>query len=398
MALQSINDIGPGKTLAPNSETARLQTINANRRLYNRDFAALRVPNIDDGIPGLKVNWFRRIARFYPEFVFGETPVVTVAGNERLTALLADMGKRLWSAISRANRDRIRFGYGVVASHPTDPSLIWDVDPASHYEVVDTLGDVEADLILRERPNSDGQNGHLDIYVYPVDDGPAERRVHRFASGIVGERVATIPLPPRAGRQVAILPEAGERLSVYDDIAESVGEISRTMTSLATTIRRNLRPHLYGPEGILSVDDNGDFVVDPDGMFLPLPDGESRPPGYLQWDAKLDAVQYDVKQHTDIILAMTGLSRVLFEPESKTGVTSGVALRRLLLPFVARLNTMRVENDCFLESVLAIIVRNIAANGGEIYTYEPRDIAIRYGYESIFTDDAGNPNNGGENE
>lgn len=398
MALQSISDIGPGKTLSPNSELARINAIHANRRLYNGDFSALKVPNIDTDaeIPGLRLNWFRRIARFYPEFVLGETPVVTVADNARLTQLLADRGKRLWSAISAAIRDRIRFGYGIVASHPEDATALWCVDPESHYEVVDDLGTVTADLILRERPTSDGQNGYLDIYVYPVN-APAERRVHRFSAGIVGERIATIPLPPRAGRQVAYLPEVGERLSMYEDIAGSIGELSRSMTSLARTIRRNARPHLYGPEGMLTVDEDGRAVIDPDGMYLPIPPGDdSIAPGYLTWDAKLDAIQFDVKQHTDIVLAMTGLSRVLFEPESKTGVTSGVALRRLLLPFVAKLATMKTENDCLFENVLAMITRNIVANRGEAYQYATRDISISYSFEKLFTDDADNPNRGNE--
>ena len=251
MALQSINDIGQGKTLSPNSEAARLNSIAANRRLYNGDFAALKVPNIDEGIPGIKVNWFRRIARFYPQFIFAPAPVVTIAGNTRLTQLLADRNKRLWSAISAANRDRIRFGYGLVASHPEDPTALWCVDPSSHYEVVDQLGNITADLILRERHIADGQNGFLDVYVYEVA-GPAERRVHRFTAGIVGDRITTIPLPPRSGRQVAILPEVGERLSMYDDLLGSVGEISRSLTSLATSVRRNSEaPSLFGPEGML---------------------------------------------------------------------------------------------------------------------------------------------------
>ena len=352
------------------------------------------MPDIDAGVPGLKINWFRRIARFFPEFVFGETPVATVAGNARLTLLLADMGKRLWAAISAANVDRLRFGYGIVASHPADATALWCVDPESHYEVVDELGDVTADLILRERPNSDGLNGYIDIYVYPVA-GPSERRVYRFASGIVGERTATIPLPPRAGRQVALLPDTGERLSVYGDIKGSVGEISRSLTSLATTVRRNSRPHLYGPEGMLEIGSDGKAIINPEGMFLPLLD-ESRPPSYLQWDSKIEAVQYDVKAHTDTVLAMTGLSRVLFEPESKTGVTSGVALRRLLLPFAARLAAMKTENDCLFENALALIVRNTVANGGEAYSYHARDIDVAYAFEKLFSDDGNNPNNPGD--
>ena len=46
----------------------------------------------------------------------------------------------------------------------------------------------------------------------------------------------------------------------------------------------------------------------------------------------------------------------------------------------------------YLETVVSIIVRNVAANGGEVYTYEPREISgFSYGYESIFTDDDGQP-------
>ena len=387
MSLSSVNEIGPGKTLTPNSELERLNSIAANRRLYRGNFTSLIVGDIDADamIGGVKVNWFRRVAKFYPEFMLSETPEITVVGNDRFTSFIADRAKALWAQVSQVNTDGIRYGYGVLASHPDDPTQFWAVEPDSHYEVATALGDVTHDLILRRRVGEEG-NGQLDVYVYPVaDEEEPVRLVYRLSAGIVGELIETIPLPSRSGRQVLFFNIDNERTSWYDDIKDSVGEISRSLTSLGGTIRRNSRPHLHGPAGAVVVGQDGKAQVSQEGTYFPLEQGD-KAPGYLQWDAKLESVSYDIGKHEDTIYTMTGLNKLLFESEQTTGVASGVALRRLMLPFVARLNHLKTLNQCLVADALAMMSRNNKAIGGELFSYEARNVEIDFLFDAVFMD------------
>ena len=380
VGLNGVGDIGQAKPFPPDSQSARVNYIRRNRRLWQGDFDALRVGSIDEGIVGLKLNWFRRLTTFYPQFLLGEQPIITT-DNERFNEYIRGIERHLWRIIQCANMDSIRYGYGVVASHPEAPPALWTVEPDHHFVVVDDLGNPTHDLLLRVRGYDTDQR--LDIYVYDME-GNVERRVHAYNAGAVGGRLRTITLPSRAAvRQVFELPLNPQRASMFDDIAGNIGEMSRASTSLARSVRRNAHPHLYGPDGLIRADASGNSVLDVEGMFLPLQQGDQTP-GYLQWDSKLDAVNADFRINFDNMLSMTGLTRVLFEPEALTGVASGTALRRLLLTFVATLNDMKEENNVLVESILAVINENNAARGMELFDYS--DVSIEYPYERIFED------------
>ena len=73
---------------------------------------------------------------------------------------------------------------------------------------------------------------------------------------------------------------------------------------------------------MLTQDASGKRTLDVKGQFLPLQDGDQIP-GYLQWDSKIEAVDKDYQYHLDHVFMMTGLSRVLFEPQFGSGTISG---------------------------------------------------------------------------
>ena len=187
----------------------------------------------------------------------------------------------------------------------------------------------------------------------------------------------------RWGRQVIELKLNPQRRSSFEDIKSSVGEISRTMTTLGRSIYRNGRPHLVGPESLLSVDDAGNLILDKDGQYLGLQPGDP-PPEYLQWDSGLEAVGEDIRMHTENVFAMTGLSQVLFEPDGTLGQASGVALRRLLIPFVSKVNRLKEINSAAIEDVMAMINRN---RSSDVFDFDPRRMNITYPFDTLFADE-----------
>ena len=399
MSLSSIDEIGQAKTLTPNSEIARLRQIRANRLLYNGNFTELGVVRFEEATPEVKANWFRRVANFYPEFMFGERPDVTIEGNERFTLVFDELARRFWEEVVEANIDLLRFGYGVIASHPENPLFFQSFDPEYHYEVCDPFGNITADLLLRLRGsalNNAPNSQQLDVFVYEVT-GESRWDTYAYDAGAVGARIRTVELPRRLGRQVIIFQSNRDRVSIFEDMKPHIGEISRALTQFSGSIKRNTRPHLYGPAGAVQLDSSGKAEITISGMYFPIQEGDIRP-GYIQWENGEQAIQYDIDTNYDNLLSMAALSRLLFDPSARTGILSGAALRRLTVPFVAKLNRFKEVNHISLLDLLHLYNRNSQALGLEVYDFAERDVMIDWHFEDIFQDLAPGEINGQESE
>ena len=401
MALRSVEELIESGSLTPDSEVARIQAITANRRLYNGNPEALNIGTVDTGIPGVWVNWFRRVADFYPEFMFSSTPVVTIEGNERAQAFADSVNRQVWQAVQYAFVDVVRYGYGVITTHPTEPLAPWSVEPDSHYEITGVDGETVADLIVRVRSRNVSQdeqgrqreleettydkNSVLDIYVYSVD-GTVERRTYGYPASGPGPHLETVELPPRAaGRQVIEVSVNPQRASMYDDIKNPVGEIGRALTTLARGVKRNGRPHLAGPDSMLEVDESGRAILNPDGQFLPVPEG-SRNPEYIQWDSKLEPLRGDIDLNTETVFAMTGLSRFLFSSDNRQNIfrSSATSLRRLMIPFAAKIANMQTQAEDTYERLIDRLNRSSVP----VEEIKRESISIYWPFEELWqTDD-----------
>jgi len=400
MALKSIDQLGAGGSLLPETEASRLAKIARYRQWYEGRFATptkqASFGGKEDPLLIVRFNWFRRVARFYPEFMLSETPVTVVEERERLTDWIADRADHVWEQLTEANVDAIRYGYGVLVSHPQDPRLPWSVSPTDHFEVHDNLGEVTGDAVLRKRGDL------LDVYWYPVD-GQAERRIHKLDGIAIGELLKTEVLDPRAGRQAVFFTVTPAMESWYDDISDSIIALTKAVNRLGRAVARNMDPHMYGPanptgaggtvfaglQGVPIYDQAGEPIRGPlsgkGSKYIGVPDGQQAP-GFLQWDPKIQAYESIVEAYENDIYRSTGLSRMLFDPEMSSGNVTGVALRRLMMPFVARVMHLRTRNTRAFRSLLQMLVRNNRAAGGELFEWTVRELSIDYRFDDIFQD------------
>lgn len=388
MALRSVNEIGTNKTITPDRERAKVNYTIANRRLYNGDLYELKIDPITSEIPALSVNWFRKVAQFYPEFMFSQRPVITIDGNPRATAALAEAAPRIFPRLQQANVDMIRYGQGVIASHPLDPLSFQVFERDHHFEVVDGLGRITHDILVEisgdwEGRFAAGYDQLVNIIVYGVD-GSATFRQYDYNQGNLGPVKAVYDIEQRAPiRQVATIDTGPDLRSVYDDIKGSVAQVGRTLSAVAKTLKRNSSPHLYGPDSMLARDETGRATIDTEGMFLPIQQG-SQVPGYLTWDSNMDAAQWSYESNMNAIYAQTGLSPVLFSPDIQTGTLTGVALRRTMLPFVTKLDNYARANERTIAHLAAIWNANRGAVGAEVFAFLDSDIDVEWTYEQVF--------------
>jgi len=384
MALKSINEISPQKNLTPNSESARILQAQRDRDLFDGKLHQLNVEYLDSATPPTSINWFRRIAQFYPEFLLAERPQFVVEGNARLEDILTEFGRVFFPPLQRANVHMLTYGLGVLASHPQNPMLFIPFERDKHYEVVDEQGLIVADILISIDGEPTETERILNVYVYEID-GPSTWKQYNWQHGAVGQFLREIPIPPRTGRQVALMDHNQDRTSIFTDLIPLVGQQVRIATGVGRTVKRNSAPHLFGPDGMLTTDAGGRIEIESEGMFLPIQEDDPKPE-YLQWDSKVEASQWLFDTSQLMIFAMSGLSPLLFDPSIQTGILSGEALRRAMLPFVARLNHYARINEETIETVLNIWNANRGSNGLEVFSFDPSDIVVEWAYNDIFSE------------
>ncbi len=417
MALRNLQELVNHGSLTPNSEAGRINAIVANRRLYEGDFTALNLGTVDEGIPGISINWFLIASNFYSRFVLNPRPVVTIEGQPRAQEWVDTINRDVWRVMQTALLDAIRYGYGVLTTHPMDPSQPWSMEPDAHYVVVDAQGKTTQDLFVRKRAasSSEAEQGRrvqkdlhadndtvLDIYVYDID-GTVKRRTYGYASGGLGVFLGETDLPSRAkGRQVVELSIDDQRTSMFDVLKPHVSAIGRALTGLGRGVKRNSRPHLSGPVGNLAVGNDGKRVLDPDGQLLERSNDDPAWE-YVEWTNDPIPVRADIDLHTEGVFASSGLSRFLFSSDGRQNIfrASATSLRRLMVPFATRVTEMRDAVEDAYERELDILNRS---RGSEIFAIPNRDVSIYFPYEELWqsddpqdNDDGGDLNAGGEN-
>ena len=382
--LMSSSTIGAGLTLSPNSEMARILYVQGHRKLYNGDFTELGLERISREVPGLALNWFKRVADFYPEFMFSQLPDIEVEGNARATQAVNDVKDEWFKVLLEANRNMLRYGLGVVTTSPKDPLSFVSVDRDRHYEVVDRIGEVEEDIFVTLLGTGDATNEIANVFRYKAD-GTAKWEQFEYSVNNLGKQTASIPTANRAGRQALFLEHNVDLTSIFDPIKGPVGQISRAATATGKNIKRNSHPHLFGPDTMLARDESGRVSVDHEGMFLPLAQGDTTP-GYLQWDSSVQTINWSYEKSESLVYQFTGLASLLFNADLKTGALSGIALRRTLIPFISKLDHYGRKSIELLRNMVLLWDANRQVIGEEFFAIQPEDVKITLYYDRIFRD------------
>lgn len=402
MALQSMTQIGRGQTLIPDTEIFRFNYVTANRRLFSGDFRELGIaPSEEQPVP-LRINWFRRVATFYPEMMFAERPTVTITTNQRASDALnpylpAGTDASVydwWSMLEYVNTDMLRYGVGIVATDPDNPQNFVRFEPDSWYEVIDGRGEHLGDICIRRRPRVFNVEGRVDVYRYPVDDR-STWQIYQLDGDSIGNLVEEVVIPARVGRQVRTLSTTIDNTSIFEGMKVSVSSMSKDVARLDRTLERNSNPHLYGPDGMLEKRPDGTYIVNSEGMFLPLEEDDVEP-GYVQWRSDIKALEWDFNNHERTALTQAGLSPLLFDPAQETNALSGVSLRRTLMPTWARLLRIKTRNDALLRQMVMLWNANRRLVGAEVFDFQARDIEIEWPFMQLFEDITEGSNDDGD--
>ena len=383
--LSGMNEIGPGKSLSPDSEAQRLNYYAVRKRWFKGDMAGLNVSAADELTGPLVANWFRRVAEFFPELMFTGPPALMVRGVEPPD--FKRVLRSFWKAMSRANVDMLRLGVGVIMPLPENPLFFVKCDPSLWFEVGDAAGQIVGDIVVVLVKNY--PDPFARVYRLPIS-GKATVSFHKVSAGQLSKPLAKgkeLKGGVDGTRKVVQVYQNDDQTSVFDGMAPSVGEISRMFTSLGATVKANLRPHLMGPEGMLRQNDDGKVELAEEGEYLEIPEGYKGDVGYLQWDSKIQAVQWSYNQHLQTALSAAGCHALLFHPEYTIGNLSGTALRRLSMPFLARLSHLKTVNEFLAYQLLSLWYQVYSSAGGKTEEFFDGDVMVEWPFDDLFEDD-----------
>lgn len=389
--LHSFETIGEGTTFPIPGFATRNGNVARQRALYTGDFSSLGVLAPDTESHPITLNWFRRVATFFSEFLYSELPQISVLANPRGQAFIDANADAISEVFFHATIDMLRYGTGVVAVDPFDTSRVQAYQLDNFYPVSDVDGRYLGAVIAYSVPGAATDASKRFIVArYPLG-GVASLTTHHMQSGTIGAVASRSPILLSNGTPQVINLHNGyatnfQGVSLYDDLESSIGEISRTLTALSATLQKNQRPHLYGPEGLLDIDDNGKANLNSNGSFLGLGEGDT-PPAYLQWDSNIVAAKENIEIHRGQVFDLSGLSRLLFSDQAKTGALTGIALKRLMLPFVGKLARIQKINERSIEDALIMLAENGAARGEESITIIPGSLSFEWASNQIFQDE-----------
>lgn len=384
--LRSVDEIGANKTINPHSETQRRQLATYNRRLYNGNFVDLRLPNIAQDQLSVNVNWFKTAADFYAQFMFRKQPEITIEGNDRMNEIVQEFLCDFTPSWQFANTDMNVHGYGVITSHPDDPTCFVKFEPDYHYEVIDFYGDFIEDIFISIAGSQMDTERRANVIRYNID-GTSSWNQYDYTEGTLGNRIGSRDIPNRAPiRQTVFLPRNEDKTSLFRDMVKPLSEMVRTYNATSKAVRRNASPHLFGPDSMLTRDENGNYEIDEEGTFFPVPEEAAARPGYLQWDSKVDAVGWLRDNMWEEMLAAANLSPMFFKPDLQSGALSGAALERTVIPFMSQVNNYVQVNQRVIPDLLVVWNENRRVSGRENFSFRRSQVKVEFFTQEIFED------------
>lgn len=387
-----LKDFTTGGKYPPIQETDRLSRISANRKLYDNELRPYLIPK--EGEHSIKLNLFRKSIDIYTNFLLAEGVIIEFGSVDK--SYFQERIKHLLDILYLVNTDSKRYGVGAVTIDAST-GLFKVYEPDQWYQVYDEQGILSAEVLVEYLDNplevpkeQKSQSHNYSVIKIITSDYLTNKQTiqsYKLKGGQIAEAVGSAIEYQIEGRQIAPLysgyAKGQEGVSVFDDIKDIVIDMVRIKQNLSRSLERNSSPHLAAPANILVENDAGKVDINTQGMLFPINQGDAAP-FYLQWDTNAEAAKFQMEEHWKAYFALTSIPRMVFEPSSGGSNTSGVALKRMLFPFVSSLAKLAESNKSLIRQLLVIYDNYLLVNGMKRLTTVTPEIIIPY--SDIFMD------------
>jgi len=355
----TLDFLKPGQKWPPDKD--RLARYAKNRLLMEGDHDLVFTGLNEDDAPRIikmRVNWFKRIMTLFSDLAVGNPPKTTSEEQATVDRITDDNAFEI--LVYDLFSDLIAFGDGVLKPRwDGKRGVISRIDPRHWFPVVDPddSGTFTHHVLAWEVPFGEDKYVKVEIHT----PGKIEHRLLKLTSDgkeikepvdlATISRYASLKTEEETGTPgFLVFPfsnlKAGDGvfgLDDFKDISDLVEEIERRLIKVSSTLDVFADPWMCGPPGLRVKDPlTGEVVWASDEKYISLNEGES-PPKILTWDAQMSATFEQIDGLLRQLYVMAELSPAAFG-EVKTGLAeSGSALKRLMLPTLAKVNRLRLR-------------------------------------------------------
>lgn len=326
--------------------------------------------NPDDAprIVRMRLNWFKRLTTIFSDLAVGNPPKFTA--TEQVTIDRIAEANSYHLTIYDLIVDLVAYGDGVLKTRWNGGrAVIGRIDPKNWFPIVnpDDVNEIVAHVLAWEARKGDDRYLKVEIH----EPGKIAHKLLKLSTD--GKEVRE-PVPLSTIDRYAKLKEEESTgvpgflitafhslkdgggvygLDDFRDVADLIEEIERRLIRISGTMDTFGDPWMCGPAGLRVKDPlTGEVVWASDEKYIVLGEGEA-PPTILTWDAQMGAVFSEIETLMSQLYVLAELSPAAFG-ETKSGLAeSGSALKRLMLPTLAKVNRIRLRIKTGLLSVLA---------------------------------------------
>ena len=319
---------------------------------------------IDRNHVDMTVNWYKRATTCFADLLCGEPFKVAAEPQAAADRLIAD--NALVLKAHEITMSMVRNGTGIYKARFDKRGIIDVINPRIWYPVVspDSTEFIAHVLAWSFKEGAEEfvraeihERGKITNKLFTVEAGKLkDALLTRF------ERYASIPPEVKTGVDDFLVVPIQNLLGSdgvfgmddYSDMNDLVKELEKRLIQASRVFTKHADPAVSGPASKIDIDPySGEAVVVGGGLYFGYNQGEPQP-AYMVWDAKLGDVFTQITEVKQALYLVSELSPAALG-ELKQGLAeSGSALKRLMMPTLAKVNRLRLRLDPGTREILRI--------------------------------------------
>jgi hypothetical protein len=313
----------------------------------------------------MAVNWHKRLTTVFADLLCGEPYKVTADPQETADRIIKD--NALILSTYDLTMDVVRYGTGLFKIRFDMRGIIEVINPRLWYPIVspDNAKEILAHVLAWSFKEGSEEYVRAEIH----ERGKITNKLFKVMGGKLRDmplttiaRYATIePVVETGVPEFLVIPvhnilgsDGVFGADDFGDLNDLVKELEKRLIQASRILTKHADPSITGPASKISVDPySGEAVVIGGGQYFGYNPDEARPE-YMVWDAKLDAAYQQIELIIRKLYMVSELSPAALG-ELKQGLAeSGSALKRLMMPTLAKVNRLRLRVDPAIKDALRI--------------------------------------------
>lgn len=398
--LTDLSFLDTGQPWPPPDESGRLQQYQINKSLFEGDHATVYadqfhriervIGNFQDVISyAVLANFQKIISLKVADLLLGEAPQIKCCednSDQQKTVDEIVENSDLINTAYQTTIDVSRYGDGLFLVHKDSDTNQGKVDvtqPSIWFPVVnsDNLKKIQYHVLAWRLDVTKTQNGgfwqqlffgvqsekqsFLKVQIH--SKGSYEERLYQLEPGkttkidkLISKTIVNTGLNDFAVIQVpnVITSDRVYGINDYDDISSLVSELEVRVSQVARILDKHAAPSVQGPSGAIEKDPRTGQWQLKMGNYFPRDSKDDPEVSYITWDAQLEANFKIIDKIINILYTISEMGNTIFgdmEGQGKSaGNLSGIALRKMMMSPLAKVNRIRMRMDPALKKALKL--------------------------------------------